>query len=42
MQRLWGQPNASPHVKDAFHEYVVGNNLEAVNPARVGTKAAGH
>ena len=22
-QRLWGQPNASPYVKDAFHAYVI-------------------
>ena len=22
-QRLWGQPSASPYVKDAFHAYVV-------------------
>jgi hypothetical protein len=41
-RRLWGQPNASPYVKDAFHEYVVSRNGEAVNPARAGTKAAGH
>jgi hypothetical protein len=39
-QRLWGQPNASPWVKDAFHEYVVHNQREAVNPGRRGTKAA--
>jgi hypothetical protein len=39
-QRLWGQPNASPYVKDAFHEYIVSRNGAAVNPARVGTKAA--
>ena len=41
-QHLWGQPNACPYVKDAFHEYVVSRNREAVNPARVGTKAAAH
>jgi hypothetical protein len=40
--RLWGQPNASPYVKDAFHEYVVRGNTGAVNPARTGTKAAAH
>jgi hypothetical protein len=38
--RLWGQPNPSPYVKDAFHEYVVGGNRGAVNPAKTGTKAA--
>ena len=40
VQRLWGQPNASPWVKDAFHQYVVSGNSEAVNPAQTGTKAA--
>src|SRR5512135_3458100 len=39
-QRLWGQPNASPYVKDAFHAYVISGQGEAVNPAKVGTKAA--
>ncbi|HEY1468540.1 MAG TPA: hypothetical protein VGF61_05810 [Candidatus Acidoferrum sp.] len=41
-QRLWNQPNASPYVKDAFHEYVVLGRREAVNPAQQGTKAAAH
>lgn len=40
--RLWGESNPSPYVKDAFHEYVVGGNREAVNPAKSGTKAAAH
>jgi hypothetical protein len=39
-QRLWGQPNASPWVKDAFHDYVVHGNAAAVNPEQEGTKAA--
>jgi hypothetical protein len=41
-QRLWGHPNGSPYVKDAFHSYVVGGDGGAVNPARTGTKAAAH
>jgi hypothetical protein len=41
-QRLWNQPNPTPFVKDAFHEYVVGGNADVVNPARVGTKCAPH
>ena len=40
--RLWGQPNASPYVKDAFHECIVSGRGEAVNPAKAGTKAAAH
>ena len=39
-EQLFGSPNASPYVKDAFHEYVVRGRGEAVNPARTGTKAA--
>nr|WP_227624926.1 hypothetical protein [Fimbriimonas ginsengisoli] len=38
--RLWNSPNKSPYVKDAFHERVVHGNVDAVNPARTGTKAA--
>jgi hypothetical protein len=38
-QRLYGVPNASPYVKDAFHAYVVHDRLDAVNPQQVGTKA---
>ena len=41
-QRLWGQPNASPYVKDAFHQYIISGHSEAVNPAKTGTKAAAH
>ncbi len=40
--RLWSQPNASPYVKDAFHEYVISGRREAVNPDKAGTKAAAH
>ena len=40
--RLWGEPNGSPYVKDAFHEFVIGGRKEAVNPALSGTKAAAH
>ncbi len=41
-QRLFDAPNASPYVKDAFHEFVIGGQRDAVNPARTGTKAAAH
>ena len=40
--RLWGQPNPAPYVKDAFHEYIVHGNKQAVNPSNQGTKAAAH
>jgi mannosylglycerate hydrolase MGH1-like protein len=39
-ERLFGSPNASGHVKDAFHAFVVAGRRDAVNPARRGTKAA--
>jgi len=41
-QRLWGQANSSPFVKDAFHEYLIHKNTQAVNPGKTGTKAAAH
>jgi len=40
--RLFGAPNATPYVKDAFHEYIAYGNRGAVNPGRIGTKAAAH
>jgi hypothetical protein len=40
--RLWGQANSSPYVKDAFHDYVLSNRRDAVNPSQSGTKAAAH
>jgi hypothetical protein len=39
-ERIFQTPNASPYVKDAFHEYVVRGTAAAVNTARSGTKAA--
>jgi hypothetical protein len=40
VQRLYHQPNARPWVKDGINDYVVGGRHDAVNPERVGTKAA--
>ncbi len=37
---LFGVPNATPNVKDAFHALVVDGRTEAVNPENFGTKAA--
>lgn len=39
-ERLYGAPNPSPYVKDAFHRYLVEGRTEAVNPDGRGTKAA--
>lgn len=40
VERLYGGVNATPYVKDAFHEYLVRHKTQAVNPAHRGTKAA--
>jgi hypothetical protein len=40
LRRLYGERNATPYVKDAFHEYVIDGNRAAVNPDHVGTKVA--
>ena len=39
-QRLYGQPNTTPFQKDGFHRYLIGGEVEAINPAQCGTKAA--
>ena len=39
-QRLWGQRNPTPYVKDAFHRFVISGDRDAVNPGKTGTKAA--
>ncbi len=39
---LWGTPNATPFVKDAFHRFVVNGQADAVNPDQTGTKAAAY
>ncbi|MBI2517322.1 MAG: glucosidase [Opitutae bacterium] len=39
-RKLFSSENPSPFVKDAFHEYVVHQRPEVVNPKRTGTKAA--
>src|SRR5881296_479843 len=41
-ERLYGIANASPYVKDGINDYIVYGKKEAVNPDRVGTKAAAH
>jgi hypothetical protein len=39
-QLLWGVPNRTPYVKDAFHRYLIDGQSGAVNPAGAGTKFA--
>ncbi len=39
-EALWGTPNPSPWVKDAFHRYLVKQQRDAVNPARRGSRFA--
>jgi hypothetical protein len=41
-QRLWGAPSPTPYVKDAFHDYVISGQREAVNAEPTGTKCAPH
>jgi hypothetical protein len=40
--RLYGDRNGPAFAKDAFHDYVAKGRSGAVNPARVGTKAAAY
>ena len=42
MERLFGVPNATPFVKDAFDFCVVQGRRDAVNPEPRGTKVAPH
>jgi Glycosyl hydrolase family 63 C-terminal domain len=41
-QRLFGAENISPYVKDGLNNYIVNGQMDAVNPERIGTKAAAH
>ena len=41
-QRLWGVPNPTPFVKDAFHDYVIAGRRDSVNGERAGTKCTPH
>ncbi|HEY2589876.1 MAG TPA: hypothetical protein VGI81_29295, partial [Tepidisphaeraceae bacterium] len=42
LQRVFGTPNPSPYVKDAFHEYVIHGRKDAVDSRNFGTKAAAY
>lgn len=41
-ERLFGTPNRTPYVKDAFHRYVIQGQGSAINPMQAGTKAAAY
>ncbi|HKO91292.1 MAG TPA: glucosidase [Polyangiaceae bacterium] len=41
-QRIFGTPNPSPYVKDAFDDYLVRGRTAAVNPSGSGTKLGAH
>ena len=41
-ERIFGIPNDSRYVKDAFDNYIVHQQTGAVNPQQLGTKAAAH
>ena len=41
-ERFGVGPNASPYVKDGINNYVVQGDRQAVNPEKIGTKAAVH
>ena len=41
-ERLFGQKNESPYVKDGINDCVVQGQQAAVNPGKIGTKVAAH
>lgn len=41
-QKLYGHPTYTPYVKDAFHEYLIHNKKDSVNPKNRGTKVTCH
>ena len=41
-RRLYDDTEGSRYVKDSFHDYIVDGDKEAVNPERIGSKAAAH
>jgi Glycosyl hydrolase family 63 C-terminal domain len=41
-QRLFSYPNPTSYCKDAFHEWIINKNGNAINPDQTGTKCAAH
>ncbi|KAB2643744.1 MAG: glucosidase [Verrucomicrobia bacterium] len=38
-EKVFNTKNVAPYLKDAFHEYLIKNHKEAINPNQKGTKA---
>ena len=41
-ERIFNAKSPTPYVKDAFHEYLIHGNRNAVNPSPTGTKTAAY
>ena len=41
-ESVFGTPNSTPYVKDAFHRYLIHGENAAVSPTPSGTKSAAH
>ncbi len=39
-RRLYGDQDGSTYVKDSFHDYIIHRKADAVNPEKIGSKAA--
>ena len=39
-RRLYGDQDGSKYVKDSFHDYIIHRKADAVNPEKIGSKAA--
>lgn len=42
IQKLFNTDSYTTYVKDAFHRYIVNNELEAIQPDQRGTKVCAH
>ncbi|MDF0666797.1 MAG: glucosidase [Nitrospira sp.] len=41
-RRLYGDQDGANYVKDSFHDYIVQGRTDAINPEKIGSKAAAH
>lgn len=41
-RRLYGDQDGAKYVKDSFHDYIVQGRIDAINPEKLGSKAAAH